>query len=173
MLADVAASRFEVYDSLARVYGLYATLNPDGKLAEFAFVLGWRYRNLLAGLAIYSIAFHTVCWATQASFFSGCAYSPGFRALLRLDPGSCLIDPAHLAHYCRPIDGRRDAELIFEVAVKILLAAIPDEKTDRLDFFPRADQSGGVVQPHLRQELVNRLAGLVVKERGEVPLRST
>ena len=68
-----------------------------------AFVLGWRYRNLLAGLAIYSIAFHTVCWATQASFFSGCAYSPGFRALLRLDPGSCLINPAHLAVLGEPI----------------------------------------------------------------------
>jgi hypothetical protein len=68
-----------------------------------AFVLGWRYRRLLAGLAIYSLAFHVLCWATQASFFSGCAYSPAFRVPLRLDPGSCLIDPAHLAVLGEPI----------------------------------------------------------------------
>src|SRR6266849_2249870 len=79
----------------------------------------------------------------------------------------------HQADDCGPVDGRGDAELFFEVAVKVLLAPIPDEKTDRFDFLTSADQGGGVVQPHLRQEAVNRLAGLVVKERGEVPLRST
>ena len=41
VLADAAASRFEAYDSLAKVYGLYATLSQDPKLAEFAFVLNW------------------------------------------------------------------------------------------------------------------------------------
>jgi hypothetical protein len=41
VLADAAGSRFEVYDSLARVYQLYATLSRDPKLAEFAFVLNW------------------------------------------------------------------------------------------------------------------------------------
>jgi hypothetical protein len=41
VLADVAASRFEAYDSLAKVYGLYATLSRDPKLAEFAFLLNW------------------------------------------------------------------------------------------------------------------------------------
>jgi hypothetical protein len=41
LLADAAGSRFEVYDSLARVYQLYATLSRDPKLAEFAFVLNW------------------------------------------------------------------------------------------------------------------------------------
>jgi hypothetical protein len=41
VLADAAASRFEMYDSLARVYALYATLTPDPKLAEFAFLLNW------------------------------------------------------------------------------------------------------------------------------------
>ena len=40
-IADVAASRFETYDSLAKVYALYATLSKDAKLAEFAFVLRW------------------------------------------------------------------------------------------------------------------------------------
>jgi hypothetical protein len=41
VLADAAASRFESYDSLARVYALYATLSKDPKLAEFAFLLNW------------------------------------------------------------------------------------------------------------------------------------
>jgi len=41
VLADVAGSRFEAYDSLAKVYGLYATLSRDANLAEFAFVLNW------------------------------------------------------------------------------------------------------------------------------------
>lgn len=40
-LADITTSKFEAYDSLARVYGLYATLNRDPKLVEFAFILNW------------------------------------------------------------------------------------------------------------------------------------
>jgi hypothetical protein len=40
-LADAAGSRFEVYDSLAKVYGLYSTLSKDANLAEFAFILHW------------------------------------------------------------------------------------------------------------------------------------
>jgi hypothetical protein len=41
VLEDVAGSRFEAYDSLAKVYGLYATLSKDTKLAEFAFLPNW------------------------------------------------------------------------------------------------------------------------------------
>ena len=41
VLADIASSRFETYDSLARVYTLYATLSNDATLAEFSFVLNW------------------------------------------------------------------------------------------------------------------------------------
>ena len=40
-LSDVTTSKFEAYDSLARVWGLYATLNHDPKLKEFSFVLEW------------------------------------------------------------------------------------------------------------------------------------
>src|SRR5205823_5068250 len=40
-IADAAGGRFEAYDSLARVYGLYVTLTRDPKMAEFAFVLNW------------------------------------------------------------------------------------------------------------------------------------
>ncbi|QVL30599.1 hypothetical protein KIH39_17285 [Telmatocola sphagniphila] len=41
VLADAAASRFEVYDSLNKVFTLYATLSGDPKLAEFRFLLNW------------------------------------------------------------------------------------------------------------------------------------
>lgn len=40
-LRDITTSKFEVLDSLARVYGLFATLNSDPQLAEFAFLLNW------------------------------------------------------------------------------------------------------------------------------------
>jgi hypothetical protein len=40
-LADAAGSRFQTYDSLAKVYGFYSTLSKDPNFAEFAFVLTW------------------------------------------------------------------------------------------------------------------------------------
>ncbi len=40
-LSDISTARFENYDSLAKVYGLYATLSGDAKLAEFRFILDW------------------------------------------------------------------------------------------------------------------------------------
>jgi hypothetical protein len=40
-LEDVTTSELELHDSLARVYRLFATLNPDPKLAEFGFILSW------------------------------------------------------------------------------------------------------------------------------------
>ncbi|HEY2784395.1 MAG TPA: hypothetical protein VGJ05_05410, partial [Fimbriiglobus sp.] len=41
VLDDAAASRFEAYDSLAKVFTLYSTLHTDPKLAEFAFLVNW------------------------------------------------------------------------------------------------------------------------------------
>lgn len=41
VLPDIVTSRFQSYDTLARVYTLYATLSHDAKLAEFGFVLNW------------------------------------------------------------------------------------------------------------------------------------
>src|SRR5207237_4180263 len=41
VLTDIADSRFEAYDSLPKVYALYATLSHDPKLAEFTFLLNW------------------------------------------------------------------------------------------------------------------------------------
>jgi hypothetical protein len=41
VLADIAASRFEAYDSLARVHLFYSTLTKEPKLAEFSFILNW------------------------------------------------------------------------------------------------------------------------------------
>ncbi len=54
VLADAAASRFEVYDSLAKVYGLYATLSHDPKLAEFSFILTWPTLKLEEKKLLYS-----------------------------------------------------------------------------------------------------------------------
>ncbi|QEL15260.1 transcription antitermination NusB family protein [Limnoglobus roseus] len=40
-LNDITGSRFQLFDSTAKVYGLYATLSKDPKLTEFAFILTW------------------------------------------------------------------------------------------------------------------------------------
>lgn len=40
-LADITSSRFEAYDSLAKVYSLYLTLTSDPKLVEFSFIVQW------------------------------------------------------------------------------------------------------------------------------------
>ena len=40
-LKDITTSDFEAYDSLARVYALYATLSGNQTLGEFSFVLRW------------------------------------------------------------------------------------------------------------------------------------
>ncbi len=40
-LSDISTAKFENYDSLAKVYSLYATLSGDPKLAEFRFILDW------------------------------------------------------------------------------------------------------------------------------------
>ena len=41
VISDITSTRFELYDTLARVYMLYAALNNDAKLAEFNFVRNW------------------------------------------------------------------------------------------------------------------------------------
>jgi hypothetical protein len=40
-VADITTSKFEIYDSLDRVFSLYATLNPKTELAEFSFITRW------------------------------------------------------------------------------------------------------------------------------------
>jgi len=40
-LDDITTSKLEAYDSLAKVYALYATLSRDPKLIEFGFILRW------------------------------------------------------------------------------------------------------------------------------------
>lgn len=41
VLGDLTTSRIEVYDTLGRVYGLFATLGKDPTLTEFGFILEW------------------------------------------------------------------------------------------------------------------------------------
>lgn len=41
IVEDISSTRLETYDTLAKVYRLYATLSNDPKLTEFRFVLDW------------------------------------------------------------------------------------------------------------------------------------
>ena len=53
-LHDITTSKFEAYDSLSRVYGLYTTLSQDPKLIEFSFILNWPKLKLEEKRALYS-----------------------------------------------------------------------------------------------------------------------
>ncbi len=53
-IEDAAASRFEAYDSLAKVYSLYATLSKDPKLNEFSFLLRWPKLKIEEKRSLYS-----------------------------------------------------------------------------------------------------------------------
>lgn len=39
---DITSTKFEIYDSLPRLFMLYATLSNNGQLAEFDFIKGWK-----------------------------------------------------------------------------------------------------------------------------------
>lgn len=41
VIKDAAGSRFEAFDSLAKLHALYTTLNKDPRMGEFAFILKW------------------------------------------------------------------------------------------------------------------------------------
>ncbi|MBM3981598.1 MAG: hypothetical protein FJ304_15235 [Planctomycetes bacterium] len=62
-IEDIANSKFEAYDSLSKVYGLYATISKDPKFAEFAFVLRWptlkpeQKRELYSKFACHELSF--------------------------------------------------------------------------------------------------------------------
>lgn len=51
---DVTTAKVEVLDSLSSVYSLYSTLNPDAKLAEFAFITGWNKLKEAEKIELYS-----------------------------------------------------------------------------------------------------------------------
>ncbi|HZZ70708.1 MAG TPA: hypothetical protein VFE24_00535 [Pirellulales bacterium] len=40
-IADITSAHFEAFDTVGKVYSLYAALNPDPKLADFSFVRDW------------------------------------------------------------------------------------------------------------------------------------
>jgi len=54
ILDDASASRFELYDSLAKVYGLYRTLSEEALLDEFAPLLTWPKMTPAEQRAFYS-----------------------------------------------------------------------------------------------------------------------
>jgi hypothetical protein len=72
---------------------------------SLALALGWQWRRLFGWLAGYAVLFHVACWASQLSFFSGCAYRPGPHMWLHLETGSCLISTANLAAIGEPALG--------------------------------------------------------------------
>lgn len=41
IIEDIATAKMEAYDSVASVYRLFATINPDAKFAEFSFITSW------------------------------------------------------------------------------------------------------------------------------------
>lgn len=51
---DVTTARFERYDTVASVYRLFATLNPDAALTEFAFVAEWPELDAAEQRRLYS-----------------------------------------------------------------------------------------------------------------------
>lgn len=53
-IADITTTRFDNYDSLARVYSLYTTLSKDPKLVEFRFLLQWPTMKIEEKRAQYS-----------------------------------------------------------------------------------------------------------------------
>ncbi|MCE9566859.1 MAG: hypothetical protein K8U57_33050 [Planctomycetes bacterium] len=53
-IADVGGSRFQAYDSLAKVYSFYSTLSKNPTLTEFGFILGWPKLKPEEKRALYS-----------------------------------------------------------------------------------------------------------------------
>jgi len=54
VIEDIVGSRFQMYDSLAKAYGFYATLSKDPTLAEFSFILTWPTLKPEAKRGLYS-----------------------------------------------------------------------------------------------------------------------
>ncbi len=54
VIRDITSSRFEIYDSLSKIYNLYRTLSNNPTLAEFRFVLEWPTLDAVAKRKLYS-----------------------------------------------------------------------------------------------------------------------
>jgi hypothetical protein len=54
VLADVVGSRFQAYDSLAKVYSFYSTLSKNPTLTEFGFILTWPKLKIEEKRTLYS-----------------------------------------------------------------------------------------------------------------------
>jgi len=53
-ISDITTTKLEIYDSLARVYGLFQTLGRSPTLTEFAFILGWPELKIEKKRELYS-----------------------------------------------------------------------------------------------------------------------
>ncbi len=54
VIDDITTSKLETYDTLAKVYALYSTLNPDPDLARFTFLTRWSLLGLEEKQKLYS-----------------------------------------------------------------------------------------------------------------------
>lgn len=72
---------------------------------SLALIKGWRYRAILAVLAVYALIYHAVLWAMQLSLFSGCAFKAGDIKYTQFDFAHCFILPDRLAVLGEPLLG--------------------------------------------------------------------
>ncbi len=68
-----------------------------------ALALGWRNSWDMKALGVYALVFHVVCWFSQLSFFSGCAYRPPEGRYIEI--GDCMIAFTPLAAITFPVVG--------------------------------------------------------------------
>ncbi len=73
VLEDITTSKLEVYDALARVHGLFATLTNDPHLQTFRFVLDWpslSFEQKCARLSEHGChELHVFIWRKDPTFF--------------------------------------------------------------------------------------------------------
>jgi hypothetical protein len=53
-LADITSSRFEAYDSLSKVFALYAAMSQNSQLLEFGFLMDWPNKKIEEKQKLYS-----------------------------------------------------------------------------------------------------------------------
>ncbi|HEX3151724.1 MAG TPA: hypothetical protein VHR66_26870 [Gemmataceae bacterium] len=79
VIADLVSSRFQMYDSLPKVFAFYKTLTKDPNLNEFGFVMGWDKLKPEEKQTLYSkYACH------ELNYFLFRKDQPFFNAVIRL-----------------------------------------------------------------------------------------
>lgn len=186
-LQDGTSAKAQTYDSLASVFQLYATLNPDADLSRFAFVLDWPGLTVEAKRDLYSRhACHELHFFLQQKdpeFFA-----KEVRPFLANKMDKTFLDEwllqADLGAYLEPSAFAR-----LNVVERILLArrlpgadaAVRRLVGDTFDLLPPDLERAGKLfdaffahdQLAVGGELRTRLEALEVKEKAMAPRRQT